>query len=108
MSYENDIAKILVSEEEIAGAVKRIAKQMEEDFKDSDKKVLFLCTLKGAVVFLADLMKNFNLPAELDFIKVSSYASGTESSGVISLKSGPDLTDLSNYNVVVIAHPFDL
>lgn len=107
MSYENDIAKILVSEEEIAGAVKRIAKQMEEDFKDSDKKVLFLCTLKGAVVFLADLMKNFNLPAELDFIKVSSYASGTESSGVISLKSGPDLTDLSNYNVVVIEDILD-
>lgn len=107
MTYENDIAKVLVSEEEIAGAVKRIAKQMEEDFKCSDKKVLFLCTLKGAVVFLADLMKNFNLPAEIDFIKVSSYASGTESSGIISLKSGPDLKDLSEYNVVVIEDILD-
>ena len=74
MNYQNDIAKILVSEEEIAGAVKRISKQMEEDFKDSDKKVLFLCTLKGAVVFLSDLMKNFNLPAEIDFIKVKGHA----------------------------------
>ncbi|MBQ7400144.1 MAG: hypoxanthine phosphoribosyltransferase [Clostridia bacterium] len=107
MNYENDIAKVLVSEEEIAGAVKRIAKQMVEDYKDSDKKVLFLCTLKGAVVFLADLMKEFNLVAEIDFIKVSSYASGTESSGVISLKSGPDLTDLSDYNVVVIEDILD-
>ena len=44
MTYENDIAKVLVSEDEIWGAVKRIAKQMEEDFKDSEKKVLFLCT----------------------------------------------------------------
>ena len=107
MNYENDIAKVLVSEEEIAGAVKRIAKQMVEDYKDSDKKVLFLCTLKGAVVFLADLMKNFNLPAEIDFIKVSSYSSGTESSGVISLKSGPELKDLSDYNVVVIEDILD-
>ena len=107
MNYENDIAKVLVSEEEIAGAVKRIAREMENDFKDSDKKVLLMCTLKGAVVFLADLMKSFNLPAELDFIKVSSYASGTESSGVISLKSGPDLKDLSDYNVIVIEDILD-
>lgn len=107
MDYKNDIAKVLVSEEEIAGAVKRISKEMAEDFKDSDKKVLFLCTLKGAVVFLADLMKHFNLPAEIDFIKVSSYSSGTESSGVISLKSGPDLKDLSDYNVIVIEDILD-
>lgn len=107
MTYENDIAKVLVSEEEIAGAVKRIAREMENDFKNSDKKVLLMCTLKGAVVFMADIMKEFNLPAEIDFIKVSSYASGTVSSGVISLKSGPDITDLSNYNVVVIEDILD-
>lgn len=107
MNYENDIAKVLVSEEEIKGAVKRIAREMENDYKDSDKKVLLMCTLKGAVVFLADLMKEFNLVAEIDFIKVSSYASGTESSGIISLKSGPDLTDLSEYNVVVIEDILD-
>lgn len=107
MTYDNDIAKVLVSEEEIKGAVKRIAREMENDFKDSDKKVLLMCTLKGAVVFMADLMKEFNLVAEIDFIKVSSYASGTESSGVISLKSKPDITDLSGYNVVVIEDILD-
>ena len=81
--------------------------QSFQEQKTWNKKVLFLCTLKGAVVFLADLMKNFNLAAEIDFIKVSSYASGTESSGVISLKSGPDLKDLSEYNVVVIEDILD-
>ena len=70
MNYENDIAKVLVSEEEIRGAVKRIAKQMEQDFENSDKKVLIMGTLKGAVVFMSDLMKEFNLRAEIDFIKV--------------------------------------
>ena len=107
MYYANDISKVLVSEEEIAGAVKRIAREMENDFKDSDKNVLLMCTLKGAVVFMSDLMKEFNLKAEIDFIKVSSYASGTESSGVISLKSNPDIMDLSDYNVVVIEDILD-
>ena len=107
MTYENDIAKVLVSEDEIAGAVKRIAREMENDFKGSDKKVLLMCTLKGAVVFMSDLMKEFNLKAEIDFVKVSSYSSGTESSGVISLKSNPDITDLSEYNVVVIEDILD-
>ncbi len=107
MNYEDNIAKVLVSEEEIAGAVKRIAKEMENDLKNSDKKVLIMCTLKGAILFMADLMKHFNLPAEIDFIKVSSYTSGTESSGVISLKSGPELSDLSDYNVVVIEDILD-
>ena len=107
MTYENDIAKVLVSEEEIRGAVKRIAKEMENDFKDSDKKVLIMGTLKGAVVFMSDLMKEFNLKAEIDFIRVSSYGSGTESGGVISLKANPDYEDLSNFNVVVIEDILD-
>ena len=107
MKYENDIDKVLVSEEEIRGAVKRIAKQMEEDFKDSDKKVLIMGTLKGAVVFMSDLMKEFNLRAEIDFIKVSSYGSGTESGGVVSLKANPDYEDLSEFNVIVIEDILD-
>ena len=105
--YDEDIAKVLVTEEEIKAAVKRIAKEMEEDFKDSDKKVLIMGTLKGAVVFMSDLMKEFNLRAEIDFIKVSSYGSSTESSGVVSLKSNPDYEDLSNFNVVVIEDILD-
>ena len=63
--YDEDIAKVLVTEDEIKAAVKRIAKEMEEDFKDSDKKVLIMGTLKGAVVFMSDLMKEFNLRAEI-------------------------------------------
>ena len=105
--YDGDIAKVLVSEEEIKGAVKRIAREMENDFKDSDKKVLIMGTLKGGIVFMADLMKEFNLRAEIDFVKVSSYGSSTESSGVVSLKSNPDYEDLSNFNVVVIEDILD-
>ncbi len=106
-SYEDDISKILVSQEEITGAVKRIAREMEADLKDSDKKILIMGTLKGAVVFMADLLKEFNLRAEIDFVKVSSYGSGTESTGVVSLKANPDYNDLAEYNVIVIEDILD-
>ncbi len=107
MDYSNDIAKILVSEEEIRGAVKRICREMENDFKDSDKKVLLMGILKGSVVFMSDIMKQFNLRAETDFIKVSSYGSGSTSSGIIRLKSEPDISNLSDYNVIVIEDILD-
>lgn len=105
--YEQDIAKVLVSEQEIQGAVRRICREIENDFKDSDKKILIMGTLKGAVVFMADLMKEFNYRAEIDFIKVSSYGSSTDSSGTISLKSEPDRNDLSDYNVIIIEDILD-
>ena len=52
-------------------------------------------------------MKEFNLRAEIDFIKVSSYGSGTQSTGIVHLKSEPDRDDLSDYNVVVIEDILD-
>lgn len=105
-NYEKDIEKVLVSPEEIQGAVKRICREMENDFKDSEKPVLLMGILKGSVVFMADIMKEFNLRAETDFIKVSSYGSGT-TSGIIRLKSQPDISDLSGYNVIVIEDILD-
>ncbi len=107
MDYTNDIAKVLVSQEEIHGAVKRICREMENDFRDSDKKVLLMGILKGSVVFMADIMKEFNLRAETDFIKVSSYGNSTESSGIIRLKAEPDKENLSDFNVVVIEDILD-
>ena len=107
MDCSNDISKVLVSEEEIHGAVKRICREMENDFRDSDKKVLLMGILKGSVVFMADIMKEFNLRAETDFIKVSSYGSGTTSTGIVRLKSEPDRSNLSDYNVVVIEDILD-
>lgn len=107
MDYSNDIAKVLVSQEEIQGAVKRICREMEKDFADSDKKILLMGILKGSVVFMSDIMKEFNLRAETDFIKVSSYGSGAVSSGIVRLKSAPDMFDLSDYNVIVIEDILD-
>ena len=104
--YKECIAKIMVSEEDIDKAVTRIAYEIEEDFKNSDKKLLLLGILKGSVIFMADIMKKLNIPLETDFIKVSSYGAGT-TSGELRLKAEPDRLDLSEYNVVVIEDILD-
>lgn len=107
MSYKDCIEKILVSEEEIDKAVTRIAYEISEDYRDSDKKLLLIGILKGSVIFMADILKKLNLPLETDYIKVSSYGSGTTTSGEIKLKAEPDRLDLSEYNVVVIEDILD-
>ena len=104
--YKDCIAKVLVSEEEIAKAVTRIAYEIEEEFRESDKKLLLLGILKGSVIFMADILKKLNIPLETDYIKISSYGSGT-TSGEIRLKAEPDRLDLSGYNVVVIEDILD-
>lgn len=106
MSYSNDIEKVLTTKEEIQRTVERICKEIENDCKDSSKKLLLVGILKGSVVFMADIMKKLNIPLETDFIKVSSYGSGTES-GEISLKLGLSKKDLSDYRVIVIEDILD-
>ena len=79
-----DIEKVLFTHEEIVVASKRIAKQIEEDYKD--KSPVLICTLKGALPFMAELIKHIDIHVVTDFMDVSSYHGGTESSGVIKIK----------------------
>ena len=75
----NDIEKVLISKEEIANRVKEIANAISNDYKDVEP--LFVCILKGSVFFTADLLRSISIPATIDFMCVSSYGSGTTSSG---------------------------
>ncbi len=97
----NDIEKILVSEEQINELCDRIAKQIEKDYKDSEKLVL-ICILKGSLPFTAELMKRISLPIELEFMKVSSYGASTISSGVINLHLDIKRDDLSDADFLVV------
>ena len=67
-----------ISQDEIEAAVKRLTHQMNEELKDSCP--LFVCILKGAVFFFADLMENIDIPHNMTFFRISSYT-GTQSSG---------------------------
>lgn len=79
-----DVEKILVSKEELDSIVTRLAAQIDSDYKDSQNLVL-LCILKGSIVFMGDLMKKLTIPVEIDCMKVSSYASGTVSTGNVNI-----------------------
>lgn len=93
------IGKILYTEEQIKERVDELARQIEEDY--AGEELILLCTLKGAVVFMADMMKAIDLDTRIDFIAASSYGSGTSSSGVVKVTK--DVTmDLYNKNVLII------
>ena len=79
----NDIEKVLISEEELAEIVKKLGKQISEDYKD--KNLFLVSILKGSVIFMADLMRAIDIPCNIDFMAVSSYGSGAKSSGVVKI-----------------------
>ena len=102
-----DIERILVSEEEIDSLVTRIAGEIDRDHKNSPRKLLLLCILKGSVVFMGELMKKITLPVEIDFMKVSSYGNGTESSGRINIVLDLLRGDLENLDIIIIEDIID-
>ena len=68
---------VLITADQIEEKVKSIAKQISEDYKD--KEPVIICTLKGAIYFFSDIIRNINIPFMMDFAKLSSYRNGTTS-----------------------------
>lgn len=97
-----DIQCILVEENEIKAIVTRIAAEIDRDYKNSNKKLLLLGILKGSVVFMGELMKKITLPVEIDFMKVSSYGSGTVSSGRLNILLDFARGDMSDLDIIII------
>jgi len=75
--------KVLISAEEIARRVKELGQQISQDYQGQNLVIIGI--LKGAVVFLSDLIREITVPLELDFMAISSYGEATESSGVVQL-----------------------
>ena len=86
---EKDIQEVLFSEEQLQEIVERIGRQISEDYRD--KKLLMVSILKGSVVFMADLMRAITIPCRIDFMAVSSYGSGTKTSGVVKIIKDLDI-----------------
>ena len=103
----NAIAKILVSEAELEATVSRLAAQIDADYKGNDKKLVLLCILKGSIVFMGDLMKKLTVPVEIDCMKVSSYGSGTTSSGSVKIHLDVTRPDLSDCDFLIIEDIID-
>lgn len=107
MSQINDMESILISEEQIAEAVSRIAGEIDEYYKNSERRLLLLGILKGSVVFMGDLMKKITLPVEIDFMKVSSYGGGTKTTGKVNIILDLLRKDLENCDVLVVEDIID-
>ncbi|MBE6717695.1 MAG: hypoxanthine phosphoribosyltransferase [Ruminococcaceae bacterium] len=97
-----DIKSILIDEKEIQQIVERISKQITEDYKERESNLLLLGILKGSVVFMADLMRNIDLPFEIDFMKVSSYGNSSKSSGKLNITLDIKREDLSNLDILIV------
>jgi hypoxanthine phosphoribosyltransferase len=81
---ENDMAKILFTEEDIQTRIKELGKELSEDYKD--KFPVLIGVLRGAVLFYADLVKELDIHLEMNFLAISSYGSGTESTGEVRIQ----------------------
>ena len=100
----NDLEKVLLTEEEILRRVKAVATELAEFYKE--KNPLVVCLLKGSSLFFADLIRNMEIPMELDFMAVSSYGNATRSSGEIKIKK--DLaTDMKDRDVLLVEDIID-
>lgn len=95
--------KTLLTREEVEKRIKELAKEIEKDYKNKDLLVIGL--LKGSVVFMTDLIKEIDLPLEIDFMSASSYA-GTESTGIINISKDTDI-DVKNREVLIVEDIID-
>lgn len=104
MGIHNDVAEILFTEEQLAQIVRRIGRQINEDYKD--KNLLMVSVLKGSLIFMADLMREIRIPCAIDFLSVSSYGKGTVSSGEVRIMKDLDQS-LEGKDILVIEDILD-
>ena len=101
---EQDILKVLVTEEELQQRVSEMGDALYEKFEG--KKPLFLGILKGSFIFMADLMRATQLKSDLEFMSVSSYANATESSGRIRIIQDVQ-QDITGRDVIIVEDILD-
>ena len=99
-----NVSNTLISQKEIEAKVVEIAKKIEKDYENQE--LLVVGVLKGAFVFVSDLVRNINLDLSLDFIAVSSYGMSTESSGVVKINKDIEM-DLTGKNVIIVEDIID-
>ena len=84
MGLQDDVAKVLISEETLQARVAELGRAINAAYTDADRPLL-VCVLKGAFMFLADLVRHLEMRHEVDFMEISSYGAATVSSGVVRI-----------------------
>lgn len=96
--YNGKIKRVLITEEQISQKIKQTADMINKLY--NGKPLLFVSILKGSFVFLADLIKEINIPCEVAFMAAKSYYDGTSSTGKVTITMDLD-RDISGYNVII-------
>ena len=102
-----DIEKVLLSEEELNAVIARLAGEIDRDYAGEDKHLVLLCILKGSVVFMGELMKKLTVPVEIDFMRVSSYGSGTSTTGNVNIILDLMRKDLDQCDILIVEDIID-
>ena len=102
----DDIKYILADEQKIAETCDNLAAQINADYPDHNRELVFVIVLKGSVLFATDLIRRINRPCTMEFMKVSSYGSGVETSGFIQVSL--DLKrDIKDADVIIVEDIID-
>ena len=99
-----DIEEILLDEQDIKDIVKKVGAEITHDYED--KNPLVIAVLRGAVVFMADIMRAIECPLSIDFMAVSSYGDGVKSSGVVRIVKDLD-TKIEGRHVIIVEDVLD-
>ena len=100
---KNDMLEILLTEEQIQAKVKELAAQLSKEYAGKDP--VFVGVLKGVVIFFADMVRNIDIPCEIDFMSIASY-SGTNSTGRTDIRKDVSV-DIKGRHVVILEDIFD-
>jgi len=98
-TIKDDIEKILIDEEQLAARVKELGEEISRDYEG--KRPLLISVLKGSILFMADLMRAITIKCDIDFMAVSSYGAGTQSSGVVRILKDLDASVEGRHILIV-------
>ncbi len=101
---ERDVGEILIDEESLAGRIRELGREISVDY--AGRELLLVGVLKGAVFFMADLMRSITVPCEIDFMAISSYGASTDSSGVVRILKDLDI-NIEGRHVLVVEDIID-
>jgi hypoxanthine phosphoribosyltransferase len=99
-----DVKEVLITSDEIQEKVRELGERITEDYRG--ERPLLVGVLRGAVIVLGDLMRNIDLPCEIDFMDISSYGTGTSSSGVVRILKDLE-EDITDRHVLVVEDIID-
>ena len=98
------VSEILIDEETLHGRIAELGARVSDDYRGED--LLLIGVLKGAIFFMADLMRSIEIPCEVDFMAISSYGAGIDSSGVVRILKDLDVS-IEGRNVLVVEDIID-